>query len=74
MSAKVIGSVYTYDNGRARIEFCWDGQARDGYAWSVKRQRRLASFRTRREVQAAFDLSNNSEGAYGCARLSLGED
>ncbi len=68
---KIIGSVCEYDNGQARVEFIWDGAARDGYAWSVQRQVRLADYRTRRDVAAAYARSDNNDGAYGCARLDL---
>jgi hypothetical protein len=68
---RIVGSVYYYDNGQSKVEFVWDGAARDGYAWSVKRQSRLASYKTKRDVVGAFNSSNNNDGAYGCARLFL---
>ena len=67
---KVIGRIYEYDNGQSGVDFCWAGDG-DGYAWSSKRQVRLATYRTLRELRAAYEASDNSDGAYGCARLVL---
>lgn len=74
MADVIIGRVYEYDNGQAAVEFHWHGAARSGWAWSVPRQQCLESYRTRRDVQAAYDRSNNSDGAYGCAILRLSDD
>jgi len=69
-----LGDIYIYDGGRARVEFCWHGGRRDGYAWHIARQRRLASYHTRRETQAALERSQNSDGIYGCAVLHLHDE
>lgn len=66
----LVGSVCEYDNGQARIEFIWRGLG-DGFAWSVSRQVRLAEYRTLRELRAAYEASDNCDGAYGCALLRL---
>jgi len=65
-----LGSLYAYYNGQERIEFN-RGDSRDWYVWSVKRQIRLATYRTRRELADAFKRSQNNHGAYSCAALSL---
>lgn len=65
-----INFLYHYDNGQARVEFCRGGP-RDWFVWSRKRQQRLATYKTRRELLDAYDRSNNSDGPYGCAALSL---
>ena len=66
----MIAEKHTYDNGQSRVEFCRGG-ARDWFVWSVKRGERLATYRTRRELIAAYRRSDNSDGPYGCAALRL---
>lgn len=41
----------TYPYGDERIEFCRGKSGNDWYIWSVHRQQRLASYRTRRELE-----------------------
>lgn len=67
-----LGQIYAYDNGQSLIRFMRGADCRDWFVWSEKRQQRLASFRTRRELEAAWEKSNNRDGAYGCAALCLG--
>ena len=74
MKNTLIGALYHYENGQARVEFHWDGRSRDGYVWSVKLGQRLASYRTRHEVEAAYRRSDNSAGAYGCVHLVLSDN
>lgn len=61
--------LYVYDNGQSIVRFT--GSGRDWYVWSEKRQVRLATYKTRKELRAAFERSNNDNGAYGCAKLDL---
>lgn len=66
-----LGKLYCYDNGQSLIEFTRGANSSDWFVWSVKRQQRLASYATRRELADAFERSNNTDGAYHCAALSL---
>lgn len=66
-----LGQVYCYDNGQSRIRFMRGADSADWFVWSEKRQQRLASYDTRRELAEAFERSNNTDGAYRCAALSL---
>ena len=61
-----LGYVYEYSNGQSRVTF-ERGGARDWFIWSEKRQERLATFSTRRELEAAYRASVNDDGPYGCA-------
>jgi len=71
--SKLIGSVYTYRNGQERVEFRWNGH-RDGFAWSVPRQVRLAEYTRLKDLVAAFRRSDNREGPYGMSKLYLHPD
>ena len=71
---EIIGSLYEYRNGSARVEFVWDGPNRDGYAWSHKEQVRLASWSRRRDVVTAYERSDNTDGPYGHAQLKFPDE
>jgi len=66
-----LGQVYCYDSGQSFVRFVRGQDGSDWYVWSEKRQQRLASYATRRDLAAAFERSNNRDGPYGCAVLSL---
>ena len=66
----VIASIYTYNNGQDEISFNRGGP-RDWYVWSTSRQKRLATYRTRAALMAAYVNSNNTDGPHGCADLRL---
>jgi hypothetical protein len=68
---RVVGQIYVYDNGSSLVKFVWDGQNRDGYAWSEKRQQRIAEWGTLRDLKRSLEASSNHDGAYGCAQFDL---
>jgi hypothetical protein len=70
---EVFGQLYYYDGGQALAEFRRGG-ANDWFVWSPKRGQRLATYRTKKELMAAYDRSNNTDGGYGCALLHLDVD
>ena len=70
MKTDIIRELYHYDNGQALVEFRRGGP-RDWFVWDTKKSQRLATYSTRRELLAAFERSNNKNGAYGCAQLDL---
>lgn len=66
-----LGNIFYYDNGQARAKFMRGANGADWFVWSEKRGQRLASYATRRELLGAFLRSDNGDGPYGCAILSL---
>jgi len=67
---RTIRKLYVYDNGRSLVEFS-RGDARDWYVWSPRLGQRLATYRTRKELLAAYDRSAAQTDQYGMAILSL---
>ena len=70
---EILGKLYYYDGGQCLAEFR-RGAEKDWFVWSPKRGQRLATYRTRKELMAAYDRSNNTDGGYGCALLHLDLD
>ena len=69
MKDEIVGEVKIYRNGTQLVRFIWDGKS--GYAWNESEQFRIAEYRTKKDIEAAFFASDNTDGAYGCARLYL---
>lgn len=70
---EILGKLYYYDGGQCLAEFR-RGDEKDWFVWSPKRGQRLATYRTKKELMAAYDRSNNTDGGYGCALLHLDLD
>ena len=70
---EILGKLYYYDGGQCLAEFR-RGDEKDWFVLAPKRGQRLATYRTRKELMAAYDRSNNTDGGYGCALLHLDLD
>ena len=70
---EILGKLYYYDGGQCLAEFR-RGAEKDWFVWSPKRGQRLATYHSKKELMAAYDRSNNTDGGYGCALLHLDTD